>query len=66
MAILGLFKKTAEFRSVRQISLIALATLRFPDMKSALPSQRLDKPYAVNPIINIYIGIGVNIVGSNR
>ena len=30
MAMLGLFKKTAAFHSVRQISLIALPPLRFP------------------------------------
>ena len=33
MAIFGLFKKTAAFHSVRQISLIALPPLRFPGRK---------------------------------
>ena len=32
MAILGLFKMTAAFHSVRQISLVALPPLRFPDL----------------------------------
>ena len=32
MAMLGLFKKTAAFHNVGQISLIALPPLRFPDL----------------------------------
>ena len=43
MAILALFKKTAAFHSVRQISLIALSPLRFPGFNptaSSYPGSR--------------------------